>query len=227
MGSSPAFFISAWWASVSRPSRPPCTRGCRVLSRPSRISGNPVKSLTSRTDTPASRSVRAVPPVDRSSIPSRASRRPSSTSPVLSETESSARAGLFTGRLLPQPRLGSALTARLALVDPRRLAQRLDLALAEVAPAAHGQPLERDRAQAHPRDLEHGVAEQLAGRLEHPGPRLGDHHLDPGVLAGGGERVDRLRAHRPAVPLPAAPQPLQLRGAEGPLQLEVVGHRHL
>ena len=35
------------------PRMPPWTRGCSVLTRPSRISGAPVKSLTSRTGTPA------------------------------------------------------------------------------------------------------------------------------------------------------------------------------
>src|SRR5690606_17428695 len=74
-----------------RPSRPPCTFGCRVLTRPSMISGNPVTSDTSRTASPASRIAFAVPPVDSSSTLRAASARASSTSPVLSETDSSAR----------------------------------------------------------------------------------------------------------------------------------------
>ena len=57
----------------ARPSRPPCTIGCRVLTRPSIISGKPVTSLTSRTGRPASRIALAVPPVDSSSM-SRAAR---------------------------------------------------------------------------------------------------------------------------------------------------------
>src|SRR5690606_33373209 len=83
-------------STPARPSRPPCTTGCRVLTRPSIISGNPVTSLTSRTCRPASRIALAVPPVDNSSTPRLASARASSTSPVLSETESSARR-IFTG----------------------------------------------------------------------------------------------------------------------------------
>src|SRR5690606_25430122 len=55
------------------------------------ISGNPVTSYTSRTASPASRIAFAVPPVDSSSTLRAASARASSTSPVLSETDSSAR----------------------------------------------------------------------------------------------------------------------------------------
>ena len=40
-----------------------------VLTRPSSISGNPVTSATSCTGTPASRSMRAVPPVEIMSAP--------------------------------------------------------------------------------------------------------------------------------------------------------------
>ena len=56
-------------------SSPPCTIGCRVLTRPSIISGKPVISATSRTGSPASRSARAVPPVESSSTPRPASAR--------------------------------------------------------------------------------------------------------------------------------------------------------
>src|SRR5512135_2618794 len=70
---------------------PPCTLGCRVLTRPSSISGKPVYSLTSITARPASRSALAVPPVDSSSTPASASARAKSTRPVLSDTESRAR----------------------------------------------------------------------------------------------------------------------------------------
>ena len=55
------------------------------------ISGKPVWSLTSITSTPASRKVLAEPPVDRIATPCAASALPSSTSPVLSDTEISAR----------------------------------------------------------------------------------------------------------------------------------------
>ena len=55
------------------------------------ISGKPVCCATSRTGMPFSASRRAVPPVDSSSTPRPVSPRASSMSPVLSETESSAR----------------------------------------------------------------------------------------------------------------------------------------
>ena len=55
------------------------------------ISGKPVTSETSRTGRPASRNAFAVPPVDSSSTLRAASARASSTRPVLSETDSSAR----------------------------------------------------------------------------------------------------------------------------------------
>ena len=74
-----------------RPSRPPWTLGCRVLTRPSMISGKPVSSETSRTARPASRMAFALPPVDSSSTPRAASARASSIRPVLSETDSNAR----------------------------------------------------------------------------------------------------------------------------------------
>src|SRR3546814_13906619 len=88
--------ISDWSSDVccSDLSSPPCTLGCSVLTRPSIISGKPVWSDTSFTASPASRSALAVPPVDSSSTPCRASACPSATSPVLSDTESSARVTL-------------------------------------------------------------------------------------------------------------------------------------
>ena len=73
------------------PSRPPCTAGCSVLTRPSMISGKPVSSETSRTAMPASAIAFAVPPVETSSMPKPASARAKSIRPVLSETDSSAR----------------------------------------------------------------------------------------------------------------------------------------
>src|SRR5450755_2486523 len=56
------------------------------------ISGNPVSSEIDRTETPASASSRAVPPVEMISIPSSTRPRANSTMPVLSDTDSSARA---------------------------------------------------------------------------------------------------------------------------------------
>ena len=65
-------------------SRPACTNGCSVLTRPSRHSGNPVSCSTWVTGTPASARVRAVDPVETISTPDPARARPTSTRPVLS-----------------------------------------------------------------------------------------------------------------------------------------------
>ena len=78
-------------ASSRTASRPPWTIGCNVLTRPSIISGKPVRSLTSFTVSPASRSVLAVPPVETSSTPCWLRARARSTTPVLSETDNRAR----------------------------------------------------------------------------------------------------------------------------------------
>ena len=79
-----------------RASSPPWTRGCSVLTRPSIISGKPVRSSIGRTGTPASESALAVPPVETISTPnSSASARQNSTTPVLSVTDTRAR--LITG----------------------------------------------------------------------------------------------------------------------------------
>src|SRR3954452_490885 len=72
-------------------SSPPWSLGCSVLTRPSMISGKPVKSSIARTARPASLSAVAVPPVETISTPSSASPRAKSTIPRLSETDSSAR----------------------------------------------------------------------------------------------------------------------------------------
>ena len=73
-----------------RASRPPWTMGCKVLTRPSSISGNSVTCATSVTGRPWSASSLAVPPVEISRMPSACSACASSTMPVLSETEMSA-----------------------------------------------------------------------------------------------------------------------------------------
>ena len=66
--------------------------GCSVFTRPSIISGKPVTCATSVTGNPCSRRNLAVPPVLISSTPnSSCSAVANSASPVLSETESSAR----------------------------------------------------------------------------------------------------------------------------------------
>src|SRR5690625_1349092 len=70
---------------------PPCTRGWRVLTRPSSISGNPVTASTSVTGRPASRMVAPVEPVETISAPASWRARARSTIPVLSKTETRAR----------------------------------------------------------------------------------------------------------------------------------------
>src|SRR6266566_1294080 len=79
---------TALWRTASNP---PWILGCRVLTRPSIISGKPVSSDTSRTLRPASASARAVPPVETNSMLKPSSRRANSISPVLSDTEMRAR----------------------------------------------------------------------------------------------------------------------------------------
>ena len=55
----PCSSIAAACSGLSRtPSRPPWTIGCSVFTRPSIISGKPVRSETSRTSRPASRKLR-------------------------------------------------------------------------------------------------------------------------------------------------------------------------
>ena len=57
-------------AGISRrASKPPCTLGCKVLTRPSSISGKPVRSATSRTGKPCAASNWAVPPVEIKCMP--------------------------------------------------------------------------------------------------------------------------------------------------------------
>src|SRR5712691_6538651 len=78
--------------------------GCRVLTLPSRISGNPVTRATGTTGTLALPRSAAVPPVETISKPRSASPRASSTIPSLRYTES--RALLFIRRP-PLPDLSS------------------------------------------------------------------------------------------------------------------------
>src|SRR3954468_5000034 len=92
MGSMPWALISAWSLATSRRARrAPWIFGCSVLTRPASISFTPVTSATARTAIPSFARSSAVPPVERISIPSDARPRPSSTMPVLSETERRAR----------------------------------------------------------------------------------------------------------------------------------------
>src|SRR3954452_18608084 len=89
MSCSSAASTCDWFERTA--SSPAYRRGCSVLTRPSMISGKPVKSSIERTSSPDERSETAVPPVDTSSMPSSASPRAKSTIPRLSETDSSAR----------------------------------------------------------------------------------------------------------------------------------------
>ena len=66
-------------------------RGCSVLTRPSRISGEPVTAETGVTATPRCSRWRSVPPVERISKPSSTRPRASASTPDLSDTEMSAR----------------------------------------------------------------------------------------------------------------------------------------
>ena len=87
-------FKAAMCSGVSRrASKPPCTLGCRVFTRPSSISGKPVTSATSVTGKPCSAKSLAVPPVEMRPTPKACKSRASSTMPVLSETEMSAFMG--------------------------------------------------------------------------------------------------------------------------------------
>ena len=71
---------------------PPCTFGCRVLTRPSIISGNPVTSEMPMTAKARRRPAPcAVPPVETSSHPRPPRPRANGTRPVLSDTLSNAR----------------------------------------------------------------------------------------------------------------------------------------
>src|SRR6185312_2785099 len=105
-------------------------RGCNVLTRPSMISGKPVYEDTSRTGSPCSASSFAVPPVESISTRRFASPRARSRSPVLSETESSARrtpihgesATKHSARETVQPKL----LAERAAIDPENV-RRTDL----------------------------------------------------------------------------------------------------
>ncbi len=92
MGSMPCSFMDATCPSLSRsPSKPPWTRGCSVLTRPSIISGNPVTSSIGVTSKPASLNALAVPPVEINCTPYLAKDLAKGIRSVLSLTESNAR----------------------------------------------------------------------------------------------------------------------------------------
>src|SRR3954464_14256179 len=84
---------AAWMCDGSsrRASSPAYRRGCSVLTRPSMISGKPVKSPIERIVSPTAPSSVAVPPVETSSTPRSARPCAKSMIPRLSETDSRAR----------------------------------------------------------------------------------------------------------------------------------------
>src|SRR5215469_16480926 len=98
MGAMPPASISARSeASPGRPSSPPWIRGCRVFTRPPRISGLPVCSETLHAGRPASLRAWSVPPVLRSWNPRSTRPRAKGTSPRLSETLRRASTGPCSG----------------------------------------------------------------------------------------------------------------------------------
>src|SRR5690606_20364857 len=91
MGVMPCRVRASAWSGLSRrASSPPWTFGCRVLTRPSIISGKPVTRSTGVTSSPASVRARAVPPVEISRAPCWVSARAKATRSALSLTESRA-----------------------------------------------------------------------------------------------------------------------------------------
>src|SRR5215218_11344236 len=182
--------------SPRRASSAACSRGCRVFTRPPRISSEPVNPETSVTSIPASRSAVAVPPVERISTPSAASPLAKSATPVLSETEIRARRTLSwpSSRFSWMSVAGSVIDrdlARVAGVDPN--------------------PALRDHADRLRVEL---MLDGMDGRLQHPAfaadrhrhPPLQDHragvdplvdevHGDAGLLDAGLQRLaDRIKA---------------------------------
>src|SRR5215204_3354670 len=104
----PCASIAAWCSGLARTARsPPWTPGWRVLTRPSIISGKPVRSDTSSTTRPASASARRVPPVETRATPRSASARAKGRRPVLSDTERSARVTRFRSLGIAAPEGGA------------------------------------------------------------------------------------------------------------------------
>src|SRR5665213_1447499 len=181
MGAMPCRRIASICARSPRRARmPPWIAGCSVLTRPSSISGNWVTEATSSTPSPAAASALAVPPVEINLTPWRTRPWAKGTRPLLSETESSARA---TGRRSSSA-IAILIQARAATIGPhgrtikrggasrfRRLAL-LGLALQR---PFHRCPARADMALQHdlPRLAQPAVAEIDALRqVEHGARRL-------------------------------------------------------
>src|SRR5690349_23006250 len=90
---------------------PPWILGCRVFTRPPRISGLWVYSETLRAGTFAASSAARVPPVESSSKPSRTRPCAKGTNPRLSETLRRASKVASRGRRVKGPRVATALRA--------------------------------------------------------------------------------------------------------------------
>src|SRR4051794_15903943 len=94
-------------------STPAAIFGLIVFTRPSSISGKPVKSSIARVSTPASFRCFAVPPVETISTPSSRRQRANSAMPVLSETVISARLTRTSARAVTS----TSETVRTSLID--------------------------------------------------------------------------------------------------------------
>ena len=190
-----------------RPSRPPCTCGCRVLTRPSMISGKPVSVETSATGTPAAASRRAVPPVDTSSTPNSCSARANASIPCLSDTLSSAR------RILPSAATAARRLRRLRdeAVGAKLLAQGAAIdAENPCRPALVSRGLLHHRFEQRTFHLaNHQAVQAVAFVSVQPGKQAGDLALDelaqgglPGIPAAGcrARRTGMAIAPRPSLP---------------------------
>src|SRR5690349_19853299 len=189
--------VSMCSALPRRASSAACRRGWRVLTRPSRISSWPVNSETSVTSIPAPRSSAAVPPVLRISTPKPARLLAKSATPVLSETEMSARRTLTA----PSSATSDRVSAGASLID------RYDPGVGVVDPnpalGDHAHPLRVELVlQGVDRPLQlFAVAALRDGDLALDDRRAGvdslvdEVHGDAGLLGAGGERLaDRVEA---------------------------------
>src|SRR4051812_14624433 len=156
--------------SPRRASSAACSRGCRVFTRPPRISSWPVNSATSVTSSPASRSAAAVPPVERISTPSPASPLAKSPTPVLSETEISARRTVTA----PSLTVSAWVSAPASLIDH-----------------AHARAVRFDPTLARRDHADRLRVELVLGGV--------DRRLEQCLIATGGDRDLALQQHRPGV----------------------------
>ena len=155
---------------------PPWTRGWSVFTRPSSISGKPVTAATSVTGRPASRSARAVPPVETSS-------KPRATRPAAK----AARPGLVGDRQQrPARRRASPPRRRPASIVTRRPST----ASAPASSSADGPRQEPvlDRVEA--------LEQRLLGVVAEDRDRLGQH--DRAAVERRVDEVDRDAGHRHA-----------------------------